>query len=235
MTTVILHTNVGDIRLNMYDDMPITAGNFVELAKKGFYDGVIFHRVIEGFMIQGGDPTGTGMGGPGYTIDDEFVKGHSNVRGTISMANTGRPHTGGSQFFINTADNNYLDWDDSRTPSKHPVFGECADEESYKIVLMIERSETDYNDRPVEEKKILKAEVHKLGENIPPLVNSYMNLSPTMKIFGTAINDEFGDVLDTGLLIDFEEIKPEKKHRHAHMPDLDLKRLLAKLRRKNAV
>lgn len=86
-----------------------------------------------------------------------------------------------------------------------------------------------------EDYKILKAEVHKLGENIPPLVNSYMNLSPTMKIFGTAINDEFGDVLDTGLLIDFEEIKPEKKHRHAHMPDLDLKRLLAKLRRKNAV
>ncbi|MBQ7701456.1 MAG: peptidylprolyl isomerase [Candidatus Methanomethylophilaceae archaeon] len=159
MTTVILHTNVGDIRLKMYDDMPITAGNFVELAKKGFYDGVIFHRVIEGFMIQGGDPTGTGMGGPGYNIQDEFVKGHSNVRGTISMANTGRPNTGGSQFFINTADNKYLDWDDMRTPSKHPVFGECEDEESYKVVLTIERTETDYNDRPVDEKRIIKAEV----------------------------------------------------------------------------
>ena len=159
MTTVILHTNVGDIRLKMYDDMPITAGNFIELAKKGFYDGVIFHRVIEGFMIQGGDPTGTGMGGPGYNIEDEFVKGHSNVRGTISMANTGRPNTGGSQFFINTADNKYLDWDDMRTPSKHPVFGECEDEESYRVVLTIERTETDYNDRPVEEKKIIKAEV----------------------------------------------------------------------------
>ncbi len=159
MTTVILHTNVGDIRLKMYDDMPITAGNFIELAKKGFYDGVIFHRVIEGFMIQGGDPTGTGMGGPGYNIEDEFVKGHSNVRGTISMANTGRPNTGGSQFFINTADNKYLDWDDMRTPSKHPVFGECEDEESYKVVLTIERTETDYNDRPVEEKRIIKAEV----------------------------------------------------------------------------
>ncbi len=159
MTTVILHTNVGDIRLKMYDDMPITAGNFIELAKKGFYDGVIFHRVIEGFMIQGGDPTGTGMGGPGYNIQDEFVKGHSNVRGTISMANTGRPNTGGSQFFINTADNKYLDWDDMRTPSKHPVFGECEDEESYKVVLTIERTETDYNDRPVDEKRIIKAEV----------------------------------------------------------------------------
>ena len=159
MTTVILHTNVGDIRLRMYDDMPITAGNFIKLAKEKFYDGVIFHRVIEGFMIQGGDPTGTGMGGPGYNIQDEFVKGHSNVRGTISMANTGRPNSGGSQFFINTADNKYLDWDDMRTPSKHPVFGECEDEESYKVVLTIERSETDYNDRPVEEKRIISAEV----------------------------------------------------------------------------
>lgn len=159
MTTVILHTNVGDIRLMMYRDMPITVGNFVKLAKEGFYDGVIFHRVIEGFMIQGGDPTGTGMGGPGYNIEDEFVKGHSNTRGTISMANTGHPNTGGSQFFINTADNMYLDWDDMRTPSKHPVFGECADKESYENVLKIERSETDYNDRPLEEKKIISVEV----------------------------------------------------------------------------
>jgi len=143
----------------MYDDMPITTGNFIKLAKEGFYDGVIFHRVIQEFMIQGGDPTGTGMGGPGYEIQDEFVKGHSNVRGTISMANTGRPNTGGSQFFINTNDNTYLDWDNPRTPSAHPVFGECADEESYKVVLMIERTPTDMRDKPREERKILKAEV----------------------------------------------------------------------------
>ena len=159
MTIVILHTNVGDIRLKMYDDMPITTGNFIKLAKEGFYDDVIFHRVIEGFMIQGGDPTGTGMGGPGYEIQDEFVKGHSNVRGTISMANTGRPNTGGSQFFINTADNVYLNWDDTRTPSAHPVFGECADKESYEVVLKIERTPTDMRDKPREERKILKAEV----------------------------------------------------------------------------
>ena len=159
MTFVILHTNVGDIKLKMYDDMPITAGNFIKLAKKGFYDGIIFHRVIQEFMIQGGDPDGTGCGGPGYTIEDEFVKGHSNVRRTISMANTGRPHTGGSQFFINTNDNTYLDWDNRSTPYAHPVFGECADEESYKVVLMIERTPTDMNDRPLEERKILKAEV----------------------------------------------------------------------------
>lgn len=159
MAKVILHTNAGDIRLKMYDDMPITAGNFIKLAKEGFYDGVIFHRVIEGFMIQGGDPTGTGCGGPGYEIQDEFVKGHHNIRGTISMANTGRPNTGGSQFFINTADNRYLDWDDARTPSKHPVFGECEDEESYKVVLAIERTATDMYDKPKEEKRILSAEV----------------------------------------------------------------------------
>ena len=159
MTIVVLHTNVGDIKLKMYDDMPITTGNFIKLAKEGFYDNVIFHRVIEGFMIQGGDPTGTGMGGPGYEIQDEFVKGHSNVRGTISMANTGRPNTGGSQFFINTADNVYLNWDDPRTPSAHPVFGECADKESYEVVLKIERTPTDMRDKPREERKILKAEV----------------------------------------------------------------------------
>ena len=98
MTIVTLHTTEGDIALKMYDDMPITAGNFIKLAKQGFYDGIIFHRVIADFMIQGGDPKGNGTGGPGYTIKDEFVKGHSNVRGTISMANAG-PNTGGSQFF----------------------------------------------------------------------------------------------------------------------------------------
>ena len=153
-------TNKGVFVAQMFEEKaPNTTKNFIELTEKGFYDGIIFHRVIDGFMIQGGDPTGTGMGGPGYNIEDEFVKGHSNVRGTISMANTGRPNTGGSQFFINTADNKYLDWDDMRTPSKHPVFGECEDEESYKVVLTIERTETDYNDRPVEEKRIIKAEV----------------------------------------------------------------------------
>ena len=96
MATVTLKTNMGDIDIKMYDDMPITAGNFVKLVKEGFYDGLTFHRVIADFMIQGGCPNGTGTGGPGYTIKDEFVKGHSNKRGTISMANAG-PNTGGSQ------------------------------------------------------------------------------------------------------------------------------------------
>lgn len=146
MTQVTLHTTMGDIVIRMHDDMPITTGNFVKLCKQGFYDGVIFHRVIDGFMIQGGDPTGTGMGGPGYNIQDEFGKGHSNVRGTVSMANTGRPNTGGSQFFINTVDNTYLDKEDPRTPYAHPVFGTVVS--GMDVVDRISKVETDRNDRP---------------------------------------------------------------------------------------
>lgn len=157
MTNVILHTSKGDITIKMHDDMPITTGNFVKLAKEGFYDGVIFHRVIDGFMIQGGDPTGTGMGGPGYTIEDEFGKGHSNRRGTVAMANTGAPHSGGSQFFINTVDNTYLDKEDLRTPYAHPVFGTVIS--GMEIVDKISKVETDRNDKPLKDVKIIKAEV----------------------------------------------------------------------------
>ena len=156
MAKVILHTSAGDIVIALYDDMPVTTGNFKDLVKKGFYDGTVFHRVIDGFMIQGGCPEGTGMGGPGYNIKDEHVKGHSNVRGTISMANTGRPNSGGSQFFINLVNNTFLDWDNPRTPSAHPVFGEVV--EGMNIVDAIGKTKTGRNDRPVNEIKILKAE-----------------------------------------------------------------------------
>ncbi|MEM0157897.1 MAG: peptidylprolyl isomerase [Thermoplasmataceae archaeon] len=139
MTTVLLQTNMGDVKLELYDDMPVTAGNFKKLVEKGFYDGVTFHRVIAGFMIQGGDPTGTGMGGPGYTIRDEFNKKYRNSRGTISMANAG-PNTGGSQFFINVVDNHYLD-------GKHPVFGRVID--GMEVVDAISKVKTDRNDRPL--------------------------------------------------------------------------------------
>lgn len=131
--TAIITTNYGVIELELFDDaMPITAGNFMNLAKEGFYDGTKFHRVIDGFMIQGGDPiTKTdevmryGTGGPGYAIPDEHIAGEklTNVRGTISMANSG-PETGGSQFFINTGDNSMLDFDKAPLSSKHPVFGQ---------------------------------------------------------------------------------------------------------------
>ena len=157
MTTVIMHTTMGDIKMQMHDDMPITTGNFVKLAKEGFYDGVIFHRVIDGFMIQGGDPTGTGMGGPGYNIQDEFGTGHSNIRGTIAMANTGRPNTGGSQFFINTVNNTYLDKENPQTPYAHPVFGTVL--EGMDVVDKIGRVETDRNDKPLQDVVIQSIEV----------------------------------------------------------------------------
>lgn len=159
MTTVTLHTTKGDIKIKMYPDMPITTGNFVKLAKEGFYNNTIFHRVIKGFMIQGGDPEGTGCGGPGYNIPDEFVKGHSNVKGTISMANTGSPNSGGSQFFINTVDNGFLDWDNPRTPSAHPVFGQVINDDSMDVVKKIEKSETGRNDKPVKDVTILTVDV----------------------------------------------------------------------------
>jgi peptidylprolyl isomerase len=154
---VVLHTTMGDITIRLYNDMPVTVGNFEKLVRSGFYDGTVFHRVIDGFMIQGGDPTGTGSGGPGYTITDEFVKGHSNQRGTIAMANTGRPNTGGSQFFINLVDNTYLDWDDPRTPSAHPVFGEVVG--GMDVVDRIGKVKTDSADRPKVAVRITKAEV----------------------------------------------------------------------------
>jgi peptidylprolyl isomerase len=157
MAKVILHTTSGDIVIGLYDDLPITTGNFKDLVKKGFYDGTVFHRVIKRFMIQGGCPDGTGMGGPGYNVKDEFVKGHSNVRGTVSMANTGRPNSGGSQFFINLVDNTYLDWDDDRTPSAHPVFGEVVD--GMKVVDSIGGVSVGRNDRPMKDIVINKAEV----------------------------------------------------------------------------
>jgi peptidylprolyl isomerase len=146
---VRLETTQGNITLKLYPDMPITAGNFEELVRQGFYNGTIFHRVIADFMIQGGDPTGTGMGGPGYTISDEFVSTHSNTRGTIAMANAGA-NTGGSQFFINLVDNRYLD-------RKHPVFGEVM--EGMDVVDQIGTTATDGNDRPLQNITILKATV----------------------------------------------------------------------------
>jgi peptidylprolyl isomerase len=148
-TKVLLKTSMGDITLQLYDDMPITTENFQELVEKGFYDGVVFHRVINGFMIQGGDPTGTGMGGPGYTIADEFTDHNRNDRGTISMANAG-PNTGGSQFFINLVNNNFLD-------SMHPAFGKVI--EGMDVVDAIAKVQTDANDRPQTEVKIIQSKI----------------------------------------------------------------------------
>jgi len=148
---VLLKTSEGDITIELYSDMPITTGNFEKLVKSGFYDNVIFHRVIDGFMIQGGDPEGTGMGGPGYTIKDEFTHagGNKNNRGTISMANAGA-NTGGSQFFINLVDNNFLD-------PKHPAFGKVI--KGMDIVDKIGKVSTDANDKPLKDVTIIKAKM----------------------------------------------------------------------------
>ena len=146
---VKLATTMGEIIIELDGDKPITAGNFKELVEKGFYDGIIFHRVIDGFMIQAGCPKGNGTGGPGYTIKDEFGKKNSNTRGTLSMANCG-PNTGGSQFFINLVDNRFLD-------SKHAVFGKVI--EGMEIVDSISKVKRDRSDKPKEDVTILKASI----------------------------------------------------------------------------
>ena len=150
MTTVLLQTTMGDVKIELFDKtMPITTGNFRTLVEKKFYDGTIFHRVIPDFMIQGGDPEGTGMGGPGYTIKDELPADNRNARGTISMANSG-PNSGGSQFFINTVDNRGLD-------RKHPVFGKVV--AGMDAVDAISKTPTDADDRPKKTVTIRKASV----------------------------------------------------------------------------
>jgi cyclophilin family peptidyl-prolyl cis-trans isomerase len=141
MSQATMHTNHGAIQIELFDaDAPKTVENFRKLAADGFYDGVIFHRVIRDFMVQGGDPTGTGTGGPGYTFEDEF-NDHKIVRGALAMANAG-PNTNGSQFFIvTTAEAPWLD-------GKHTVFGQVAD--GMDTVDTIEGQATDARDRPVE-------------------------------------------------------------------------------------
>ena len=141
--TVTMKTNHGTIEAEMFADVaPKTAGNFIELAKKGFYDGVVFHRVIDGFMIQGGDPTGTGRGGPGYQIDDEFAPGLAHTHaGIFSMANAG-PNSGGSQFFITLAATPWLD-------GKHAIFGKVT--AGLDVVMAIGKLQVGPGDRPVKE------------------------------------------------------------------------------------
>ena len=152
MTKVTLETNHGNIVINLYSDMPITTENFEKLVKDGVYDNVIFHRIINGFMIQGGDPTGI-VGDPNIpNIQDEFTHagGNKNSRGTISMANAG-PNTGSSQFFINLIDNNFLD-------SKHPAFGKVV--EGMDVVDAIAKVQTGAGDKPLEDVIIIKATVN---------------------------------------------------------------------------
>ncbi|MFK7971221.1 MAG: peptidylprolyl isomerase, partial [Bacteroidia bacterium] len=141
-TIVDFHTTRGDFRVQLREDiMPITAGNFISLVDSGYYDGVIFHRVIDGFVIQGGDPTGTGSGGPGYTIMDEYhpTMNHDSA-GVIAMAKTSAPNSAGSQFYFTLDSVNRLD-------QRYSVFGSCID--GLNVILTIGKVRTDNNDRPL--------------------------------------------------------------------------------------
>ena len=150
MTTATLQTNHGAIAIELFDDdAPKTVENFLKLARDGFYNGVIFHRVIPDFMVQGGDPTGTGSGGPGYQFEDEF-NDNKVVRGALAMANAG-PNTNGSQFFIVTTD--AASWLDG----KHTVFGRVTD--GMDVVDTISALETDERDRPREDVVIERVDV----------------------------------------------------------------------------
>jgi cyclophilin family peptidyl-prolyl cis-trans isomerase len=149
-STATMNTSEGPIGIELFDeDAPKTVENFKKLAGQGFYDGVIFHRVIKDFMIQGGDPTGTGTGGPGYQFEDEFNH-HPIVRGTLAMANSG-PNTNGSQFFIVTA--RECPWLDG----KHTVFGRVT--EGMDVVDRIEAAKTGSHDKPKHDIKIESIEV----------------------------------------------------------------------------
>jgi cyclophilin family peptidyl-prolyl cis-trans isomerase len=165
--TARFDTTLGSFTAEVYlDKMPITAKNFLDLAKSGFYDGLHFHRVIKDFMLQFGcpyskDPNSdrAGTGGPPHgTIQDEHPPAHklSNEIGTLSMANTGRPNSGGSQFFINTKHNAYLDWF-SPGQSRHPVFGKITD--GMDVVRKIEGAPTTPRDRPVSPIQVKKITV----------------------------------------------------------------------------
>lgn len=143
----LFETSKGNIRIELFEDKaPVTTKNFIDLANKGFYNGVIFHRVIDNFMIQGGDPKGTGTGGPGYTIPDEFHSDLKHAEGVISMANAG-PNTGGSQFFITLRATPWLD-------NKHAVFGKVI--EGMDVVKTIGKVKTNSQDKPLEDVVIKK-------------------------------------------------------------------------------
>ena len=153
------------IKLELYPEIaPNTVANFVALASKGYYDGLIFHRVIPGFMIQGGDPTGTGMGGPGYTIKGEFARNGyrentlRHTRGVISMARSGMPNSAGSQFFIMHADAPHLD-------GSYAAFGKVT--EGIETVDEIASVRTDRQDRPTTEQKMRKVTVETFGKDYP--------------------------------------------------------------------
>ena len=161
---VTLETNQGTIKAELFPDVaPNTVNNFISLVKRGFYDGLIFHRVIPGFMIQGGDPQGTGMGGPGYSIKGEFIMNNFNnellhKRGVLSMARSQSPNSAGSQFFIMVDDAPHLN-------AQYASFGQVI--EGMEAVDKIVAAQRDYNDRPLENQIMEKVTVETFGVDYP--------------------------------------------------------------------
>jgi peptidylprolyl isomerase len=154
-TKVLLHTSMGDITIELRNDKPITTANFIHLVQQGKYNNTIFHRVMAGFMIQGGDPTGTGYGDPSIpTINDEIGSNNHNYNGTIAMANTGQPNSGSSQFFINVANNNNLY---SSFDSSYPVFGKVIS--GMNVVMAISNVATNSNDKPLTNVTLIGASI----------------------------------------------------------------------------
>jgi len=150
--SLTLDSSMGKINLKFFPDIaPNHCKNMIALAKAGFYDNLLFHRVVKNFVIQGGCPSGTGTGGPGYKVDAEF-NDRPHVAGTLSMARANHPNSAGSQFFLCLGDADFLN-------NQYTVFGETADEESLKVVLAIGKVKTGFQDRPSEEVKINKATV----------------------------------------------------------------------------
>ena len=162
-TMVIITTDLGEMKAVLYNETPLHKENFIKLAKEGYFDGCLFHRVIDGFMIQGGDPTGTGCGGPGHTIKGEFAaNGVKNTlkhtRGVISMARAMDPNSAGSQFFIMVADCPFLDGD-------YATFGKVT--EGIDVVLNIVKQPTDFSDRPTVDQVMKKVTVETFGVEYP--------------------------------------------------------------------
>ena len=161
---VKFETNEGTIKAELFPDVaPNTVNNFISLVKRGFYDGLIFHRVIPGFMIQGGDPQGTGMGGPGYSIKGEFIMNNFNnellhKRGVLSMARSQSPNSAGSQFFIMVDDAPHLN-------AQYASFGQVI--EGMEAVDKIVAAQRDYNDRPLENQIMEKVTVETFGVDYP--------------------------------------------------------------------
>lgn len=189
------YTSMGNFTVQLYDTItPITAGNFKTLVGQKFYDGITFHRVINNFMIQGGDPNGNGTGGPGYSIPDEFDTRASNVQKTISMANSG-PNTGGSQFFINLKDNLGLDYDKAPLTSKHAVFGIVIS--GFNVVQNIGAVATNTNDKPLTNVVMDSIRMTKFPASVSqPITTSALKIypNPTTGIFNIDLPETTTDV-----------------------------------------